>query len=261
MPAVKKVEQKIIRLIEKSEAIAALEVLYGENELIHFDNGWVYYRLSNEHGKLRKSFHNTYNHDCIGVLRDVFCWCTYILTEARYYSAIEIYDKYAECISLIDKQPMKMLKAQNNQLIDWKNLDNNNLKYDPNLVVDFDPTRDEAIWLFKGFRYKVNPIYSDEEKRLLILEDFDNERQKFETLKAKFDGPSTAEIVYERQRIPEKVRIEVWRRDGGKCARCGSRERLEYDHIVPISRGGSNTARNIELLCESCNRAKSNNIV
>lgn len=63
-----------------------------------------------------------------------------------------------------------------------------------------------------------------------------------------------------RERIPEGVRIEVWRRDGGKCARCGSREKLEYDHIVPVSRGGSNTARNIELLCESCNRKKSNHI-
>jgi 5-methylcytosine-specific restriction endonuclease McrA len=37
---------------------------------------------------------------------------------------------------------------------------------------------------------------------------------------------------------------------------CGSRERLEYDHIIPVSKGGSNTARNIELRCESCNRRK-----
>jgi 5-methylcytosine-specific restriction endonuclease McrA len=37
---------------------------------------------------------------------------------------------------------------------------------------------------------------------------------------------------------------------------CGSRERLEYDHIIPVSRGGSNTVRNIELRCERCNRSK-----
>ncbi len=65
---------------------------------------------------------------------------------------------------------------------------------------------------------------------------------------------------YKRTRIPEQVRIEVWRRDSGQCARCGNRERLEYDHIVPISKGGSNTARNIELLCEACNRSKGANI-
>ncbi|MHB1787783.1 MAG: HNH endonuclease [Acidimicrobiales bacterium] len=38
--------------------------------------------------------------------------------------------------------------------------------------------------------------------------------------------------------------------------KCGSRCRLEYDHIIPVSRGGSDTARNIELPCEVCNRAK-----
>ena len=63
-----------------------------------------------------------------------------------------------------------------------------------------------------------------------------------------------------RQPIPTAVRREVWRRDQGKCARCGSREKLEYDHIVPLSKGGSNTVRNIELLCEQCNRAKSDAI-
>jgi Holliday junction resolvasome RuvABC ATP-dependent DNA helicase subunit len=60
-----------------------------------------------------------------------------------------------------------------------------------------------------------------------------------------------------RTPIPAEVRRAVWRRDQGKCTRCGSREKLEFDHIVPVSRGGSNTARNIELLCEPCNRSKS----
>ncbi len=56
--------------------------------------------------------------------------------------------------------------------------------------------------------------------------------------------------------ISTAVRHEVWRRDEGRCTNCGSRERLEFDHIIPVSRGGSNTARNIELLCEQCNRKK-----
>jgi TPR repeat protein len=60
-----------------------------------------------------------------------------------------------------------------------------------------------------------------------------------------------------RMAISSQVRREVWRRDGGACVKCGSRRNLEYDHIVPVSKGGSNTARNIELLCEVCNRAKS----
>jgi hypothetical protein len=63
-----------------------------------------------------------------------------------------------------------------------------------------------------------------------------------------------------RERIAPEVRRAVWIRDKGKCARCDSRERLEYDHIVPLSRGGSNTERNIELLCENCNRSKSDRV-
>lgn len=81
------------------------------------------------------------------------------------------------------------------------------------------------------------------------------EMQKFEYMKrAGQDAPAP------RQRLTEEVRSEVWRRDSGQCARCGSREQLEFDHIVPVSLGGSSTVRNIELLCEACNRAKSNAI-
>lgn len=60
--------------------------------------------------------------------------------------------------------------------------------------------------------------------------------------------------------IPASVKREVWQRDEGRCVECGSKERLEYDHIIPFSKGGSNTARNIQLLCEKCNRTKHNQI-
>jgi len=140
-----------------------------------------------------------------------------------------------------------------------------------NLVMrsEIEPVKFGALGFgFKGIIYSVTGNYTDDQIRLLILEDvekenekLDREREYFEKLKAKFDGSSSEDMSYDRPRIPEKVRIEVWRRDGGKCARCGSREKLEYDHIVPISKGGSNTARNIELLCERHNRSKSNNVI
>jgi len=124
--------------------------------------------------------------------------------------------------------------------------------------LDYIPGYDR--WLFKGQVYAVDGPFSETQQSLLVLECFDKERERFERLRQKFktnDGPDSLRL---RPRIPESVRIEVWRRDNGMCARCGSREKLEYDHIVPISRGGSNTARNIELLCESCNRSKGANI-
>jgi hypothetical protein len=74
-------------------------------------------------------------------------------------------------------------------------------------------------------------------------------------------GPTTGSSVAppdprQRRSIPERVRHEVWRRDEACCVDCGNRERLEFDHIIPVSKGGSNTARNIELRCEICNGSK-----
>jgi hypothetical protein len=59
-----------------------------------------------------------------------------------------------------------------------------------------------------------------------------------------------------RAAIPEKVRHAVWRRDGGNCVECGTNENLEFDHIIPVSRGGANTERNLQLLCAQCNGRK-----
>jgi hypothetical protein len=59
-----------------------------------------------------------------------------------------------------------------------------------------------------------------------------------------------------REPIPDSIRLFVWQRDQSRCVKCGQREKLEFDHIIPIVAGGSNTDRNIQLLCESCNRSK-----
>ncbi len=50
--------------------------------------------------------------------------------------------------------------------------------------------------------------------------------------------------------IPTHVKLEVWKRDGGRCLKCRSPENLHFDHIIPYSKGGSSlTAENIQLLC------------
>jgi hypothetical protein len=63
-----------------------------------------------------------------------------------------------------------------------------------------------------------------------------------------------------RQNIPDAVKLFVWQRDQGKCVKCGSNEKLEFDHVIPFAMGGSNTERNLQLLCESCNRSKGKSI-
>ncbi|MBA4304283.1 MAG: hypothetical protein C0424_08680 [Sphingobacteriaceae bacterium] len=58
--------------------------------------------------------------------------------------------------------------------------------------------------------------------------------------------------------VSESTKRMVFTRDGGVCQCCGGTENLEFDHIVPFSCGGGNEASNIQLLCRSCNRSKSN---
>jgi hypothetical protein len=61
-----------------------------------------------------------------------------------------------------------------------------------------------------------------------------------------------------REPIPQDVMDKVWNRDGGRCIKCGSKENLEFDHIIPVSKGGATTYRNLQLLCKNCNLEKSN---
>ena len=64
-----------------------------------------------------------------------------------------------------------------------------------------------------------------------------------------------SEVIQSRH-IPQDVKINVWHRDGGRCVYCGAEEYLEFDHITPISQGGSHAEDNIQLLCRRCHAQK-----
>jgi HNH endonuclease len=69
-----------------------------------------------------------------------------------------------------------------------------------------------------------------------------------------------AEVSHDRI-IPSHVKLEVWKRDNGRCVKCGSRDNLHFDHIIPFSKGGSSlVAENIQLLCARHNIQKKDNI-
>lgn len=62
--------------------------------------------------------------------------------------------------------------------------------------------------------------------------------------------------TYQKASVPVLLRWSVWERDDFRCQRCGSRQFLAADHIIPESKGGATTLDNLQTLCRSCNSRK-----
>lgn len=44
--------------------------------------------------------------------------------------------------------------------------------------------------------------------------------------------------------------------NGNRCLCCNRKKRLEADHVIPVSKGGTSNISNIQPLCRSCNAKK-----
>ena len=62
--------------------------------------------------------------------------------------------------------------------------------------------------------------------------------------------------------IRKFTRYKIFERDK-KCLCCGEKRRSLFtiDHIVPLSKGGSNGKRNLQTLCFKCNGKKGNKTI
>lgn len=54
---------------------------------------------------------------------------------------------------------------------------------------------------------------------------------------------------------------KMFNRFGGRCAYCGSDDRIEVDHVIPISRGGRHAIGNLVPACIYCNRSKNDSLL
>jgi len=128
------------------------------------------------------------------------------------------------------------------------------------VLIDRDKNR--KWWMFKDQFYWENENYTIREVKALILERLNKKKRKVDRAISIMDNDTFPKKNNNKRKIiPDEVKIFVWNRDSGKCVNCESNEHLEYDHIIPISKGGGNTARNIQLLCEKCNRSKGKSLI
>ena len=67
----------------------------------------------------------------------------------------------------------------------------------------------------------------------------------------------------ERDNISSKLRFDVFRRDKyvcQYCGACGPGVELEVDHVIPVSKGGTDNIDNLKTSCFNCNRGKGDNL-
>ena len=121
-----------------------------------------------------------------------------------------------------------------------------------------------VLWWTKPAR-NVDALYwapaemTGEEVALVIWERSQRETSRLDRIrkrKDRHDDPAPAT----RECIPADVRDYVWSRDNGACRSCGRTDELQFDHVIPVSKGGATNVANLQVLCGPCNRAKGDNI-
>ena len=73
------------------------------------------------------------------------------------------------------------------------------------------------------------------------------------------EGTHQAQGRAPRRAVTNSKRYDVMRRDHFQCVLCGASGReakLEIDHIIPVSQGGTDDPANLRCLCFQCNRGK-----
>ncbi|RZK10805.1 MAG: HNH endonuclease [Flavobacterium sp.] len=117
----------------------------------------------------------------------------------------------------------------------------------------------DGIWVYNGvFELVDAEIVSDGQRDVFKFKLHVTDK----TLSEKETEVKNVSDLEHNRMIPTSVKLEVWKRDKGRCKTCGSTDNLHFDHILPFSLGGTSLkAENIQLLCARHNLNKSNKIV
>jgi len=113
-----------------------------------------------------------------------------------------------------------------------------------------------GIWSYNGIFHLVDSWTEQDEQRLVF-------KFRLEAVEGEGDLRLPApDRPAPRRIIPTAVKLEVWKRDSGKCVVCGAADDLHFDHDLPFSLGGTSvSAANVQLMCARHNLQKHDSIV
>ena len=114
-----------------------------------------------------------------------------------------------------------------------------------------------GIWVYNGL-FKLLDSWKEESNNRQV---FKFKLELTEHVKPINNDEIQNSVLEHNRVIPPQVKLEVWKRDKGKCVICGNTNNLHFDHIIPFSKGGSSlVTQNIQLLCARHNIAKRDRI-
>lgn len=116
---------------------------------------------------------------------------------------------------------------------------------------------ERTYWQYQGRFWWDNTGLTSRQVHAMIATREDRERAEVQRAEEIFaiGGPGGLSGT-RRYRIPDDVKHLVMVRDEGRCQNCGGTTELQFDHIIPVSMGGSSNPENLQVLCGPCNRRK-----
>lgn len=115
---------------------------------------------------------------------------------------------------------------------------------------------DRKYWYFQDKFYWDNDDLAADQVRALLVTREQRRIQQIERAQSTLAAGASPRNSPRRKSIPDDVKQYVWVRDEARCRSCGSTSELQFDHIIPVSMGGSSHEQNLQILCGPCNRSK-----
>lgn len=115
--------------------------------------------------------------------------------------------------------------------------------------------------MFNKFNILTNLEIQEEWLKITLRVDFDVHKKDyilFDLSKIPFYKTNKNPRLHERNiKLWKRISNNVFKRDNYTCKYCGKRGgKLEVDHVIPFSKGGSDDLSNLVTSCRHCNAQK-----